>query len=88
LGSLLQNCLKVARKKVDCENFSIHIGLGKISGPFQNDLTELEIHLIPFREGSLNYKDPKRRIREHIRIAEKLRDADNQPKKSKQRESI
>src|SRR5438034_11672850 len=49
MGELLQESIKKLKAKISQEgNYSLHIPLGKMSGPLQEDASEIELHLIPY----------------------------------------
>jgi diadenosine tetraphosphate (Ap4A) HIT family hydrolase len=77
LGKLLQDSIQKL-KKIDARNFTLHIPIGKLSGPRQENVSWLELHLVPIKVDNLVYADSygQGSIREYKRIAEKIRDVD------------
>ena len=76
MGELLQECIKKTKKELNTGNFEFHIQhLGKICGPYQEDVDTVELHYLPYNKNyNVTYKKSWCRKREYIRIAEKLRD--------------
>src|SRR5688500_7579825 len=70
MGELLQECIQKT-KEIDMVDFTFHIGLGKMTGPNQEDLPELQLHFLPFKH--VIYTEvlgPT--TREYKRVAEKI----------------
>jgi hypothetical protein len=43
-----------------------------MSGPEQENITELQLHILPFQTESYSYQKPEQKNREYLRIARKL----------------
>jgi O6-methylguanine-DNA--protein-cysteine methyltransferase len=73
---MLKHCVQIIREKMDIRNFTFHIPLGKMTGPRQESIPQVELHLVPIKVEKLVYADSIRygSVREYKRIAEKVRD--------------
>jgi len=73
IGELLQECLQELRQKFPVKNIQVEFSLGKLSGPEQQDVSELQLHILPFQEENYSYQNPEQKSREYLRIARKLK---------------
>src|SRR5438309_146076 len=79
MGKVLQESIKKLKEKYSQNgNYSLHLSLGKLSGPYQGDTSEIELHVVFYDVEELEYgKGLKGDSRERLRIAKKLLNHEN-----------
>ncbi|CAJ0895596.1 9461_t:CDS:2, partial [Entrophospora sp. SA101] len=73
IGESLQECLREIKEKFAVKNIQVEFPLGKLSGPEQQNVSELQLHILPFQEENYSYKNPEQKSREYLRIARELK---------------
>jgi len=69
----LQECLREIKEKFAVKNIQVEFPLGKLSGSEQQNVSELQLHILPFQEENYSYKNPEQKSREYLRIARQLK---------------